>query len=210
MARRSLVISSIAFTAFIMLSIAQMALGVSRLDQVVAESGPSETEQAGVNAAHGLVDVQKTRYTPVDLDKGEATRGGKDSVSALNGLVKENNAGALVVNANKGRVENHGHTGVNIANGLADVNDDGLRVVDLQNGKVYEGEETGVKLANGLAGVKIGRHTEADIHKGTVEKGRKATVNEGNESGEVPAYKNAPVPEKSYPANNKNVNGSYN
>ncbi|KAI3864770.1 hypothetical protein MKX03_034982 [Papaver bracteatum] len=210
MARTSLVISSMAFTAFIMLSIAQMASGVSRLDQVVAASGPYDTERAGVNAAHGLVDVQQTRYTPVNLEKGEATRGGKDSVSVLNGLVKENNAGALVVNAKKGRVENHGHTGVNIANGLADVSDDGLRVVDLQNGKVTESEETGVKVANGLAGVKIGRHTEADLDKGKVDKGRETTVNEGNESGEVPAYTNARVPEKSYPANNKNVNGSYN
>ncbi|KAI3833514.1 hypothetical protein MKW98_024513 [Papaver atlanticum] len=126
MARTSLFIS-IAFAGIIMLSIAEMALGVSSYNQGVGASDqPHETAKeeqggtvvTGAHVANGLV---------------TANRDGEDGVDFKNGQVKSN-----------------GNTGVNAADGLADVNRKGHTRVDLKNGQVNKGGKNKAKAGNGL------------------------------------------------------------
>ncbi|KAI3913842.1 hypothetical protein MKW92_051627 [Papaver armeniacum] len=188
MARTSLVIS-IAFTGFIMLSIAQMALGVSRYNQVVGASEPHETanaERAGTLVA---------------------------GANVSNGLANANRHGEEDVDLNKGQVNSDTQTGGNAAG--ADVSRDGYTRVDLKNGKVKKGGENKVEAANGLVDVKKGGGAGVDLKKGEVHRGGETAGNVGNVYFGGPANKNHLEPENSYPADNhvpatEHTDGSYN
>ncbi|KAI3927242.1 hypothetical protein MKW92_016233 [Papaver armeniacum] len=162
MARTSLVIS-IAFTGFIMLSIAQ-ARGVPRLDQVVGASGPYETAK-----------VERDGTLATDLHDGAVHNQGKTGVNASNGLANANDDGEGDVDLKNGQVKTNARpTGAKVAGGLADVNRSG----DSARGK------TKVYAANGLVDVKRGEDKVVDLRKGEVQKGGIPANNN------VPATKN--------------------
>ncbi|KAI3913838.1 hypothetical protein MKW92_051623 [Papaver armeniacum] len=172
MERTSLVIS-IAFTGFIMLSIAQ-ARGVPRLDQVVGASGPYETAK-----------VERDGTLATDLHDGAVHNEGKTGVNATNGLANANDDGEGDVDLKNGQVKTNARpTGAKVAGGLADVNRSGDNEVDLNNGQVNRGGETKVYAANGLVDVKRGEDKAVDSRKGEVQKGGIPANND------VPATKN--------------------
>ncbi|RZC91652.1 hypothetical protein C5167_027719 [Papaver somniferum] len=192
MARTSLVIS-IAFTGFIMLSIAQMASGVLRLDQVVGASGQHETAK-----------VERYGTFETDLPSEAVHNEGKTGVNAANGLANANDDGEGDVDLKNRQVKTNARpSGANVAGGLADVNRSGDNEVDLNNVQVNRGGETKVYAAYGLVDVNRGEDKAVELRKSEVQKGG------------VPANKKAPEPENSYPANNdvpatKNNNEKYN
>ncbi|KAI3864772.1 hypothetical protein MKX03_034984 [Papaver bracteatum] len=191
MARTSLLIS-IAFTGFIMLSIAQMASGVLRFDQVVDASGLYETAK-----------VERDGTLVTDLHDGTVHNEGKTGVNAANGLASVNDDGEGDVDLKNGQVKTNARpTGASVAGGLADVNKSGDNQVDLNNGQVNREGETKVYAANGLVNVKKGEDKAVGVRKGV-------------QKGGIPANKNNQVPENSYRANNdvpatKNNNENYN
>ncbi|KAI3833510.1 hypothetical protein MKW98_024509 [Papaver atlanticum] len=185
MARTSLVFS-IAFTGFIMLSIAHMASGVSRINKVVTASVPLKTEN-----------IERSETLAANLHDGTVNDQGTTGVNAAKGLASANLDGVVGVDLKNRQVKIDG-SGDSAVGKLAGVERSGHIVVDLKNGQVVnEGGENKVKAANGELVVKRdGGNTGVSF--------------------EVPANKkNASVPENSYPANKdvpatENTNGSYN
>ncbi|KAI3913839.1 hypothetical protein MKW92_051624 [Papaver armeniacum] len=106
MARTSLVFS-IAFTGFIMLSIARGTVVVGAkvesglvnanrhgVENVDLRKGQVNSDgQTGVNAAGGLADVNRNGHTTVDSKNGQVNKGGKNNVKAANGLVNQGTGG---------------------------------------------------------------------------------------------------------------------
>ncbi|RZC91654.1 hypothetical protein C5167_027717 [Papaver somniferum] len=138
MARTSFLIS-IAFTGFIMLSIAQMALGVSKVGQVVDAHGPLKAANAdrdGTFAAnkHGVKDE------------------GKTVLGAAKGSANAYLVGVVGVDSEKGQAKIDGNTGGNVA-GVAGLDRGGYLVVDYEKGQVNEKAKTEVNAANGLVRV---------------------------------------------------------
>ncbi|KAI3864771.1 hypothetical protein MKX03_034983 [Papaver bracteatum] len=185
MARTSLVFS-IAFTGFIMMSIAHMASGVSRYDKVVSAS-----------RTHKTANIERSGNIGTDLHDGAINDKGKTGVYVDKELASANLAGVIGVDLKNRQVKIDG-SGDSAVGKLAGVERSGHIVVDLKNGQVVnEGGENKVKDANGELVVKRdGGNTKVSF--------------------EVPANKkNASVPENSYPANKdvpatENTNGSYN
>ncbi|XP_026430354.1 uncharacterized protein LOC113326907 [Papaver somniferum] len=152
MARTSMVIS-IAFTGFIMLSIAQMALGVSRVDLVVGAlvSGPSETAKVG-----------RDGEISVDLENGQVNTNGHTGVNAAGGLLDANRNGNTGVDLQKGQVNKGGETTVTAANGLVDVK---------------KGKETAVKVGNVSFGLPENKNAAVPENSYPANKDMPATKN---------------------------------
>ncbi|RZC85937.1 hypothetical protein C5167_026607 [Papaver somniferum] len=193
MARTSLVIS-ITFTGFIMLSIAHMASGVSRLDKVVTATGPYKT-----------ADIERSETIVTNLHDGAVNDQGTTGVNAAKGLATANLVGDVGVDLKNDQVKING-SGDSAVGKLAGVERSGHIVVDLKNGQVVdEGGENKVKAADVVVVVKRGGgKTAVDLKKEEVQNGGQTSGNRKNS-----------VPENSYPANNdvpatENTNGSYN
>ncbi|KAI3961880.1 hypothetical protein MKW98_022085 [Papaver atlanticum] len=151
MARTSLIFS-FAFTGFIMLSLSQIALGVSRSGQLL----PKPAETVVVTAPGGLATAEKTGNTDTQAPDGGIKRGGVIGLTAANGLVQMKDRGAQGANLQKGEVYHGSKTDyLDVANGAAVVKRDVNAKVNLKKGRATAGGKAGANIP-GVASVNPG------------------------------------------------------
>ncbi|KAI3854580.1 hypothetical protein MKW92_023977 [Papaver armeniacum] len=151
MAKTSLIVG-FAFTGFIMLSMFQTALGVSKVGQLL----PQPAEAVVVTAPGGLATAEKTGNTDAQTPAGGIKRGGVIGATAAKGLVQLKDRGVQGANLQKGEVYHSSKTDyLDVANGAAVVTRDVNAKVNLEKGQVIAGGKDGANIP-GVASVKTG------------------------------------------------------
>ncbi|MCL7029619.1 hypothetical protein MKW94_024627 [Papaver nudicaule] len=121
MGRTSSVIFSIAFTGFIMLSIAQMGASIdvdTKNGQVKANGHTAK------NVGDGLAVVNRDDKKKVDLPNGKIDGGGVTGVKAADGLAGVTNDGYTGVDLKTGKVQKREETTVKVGNVVVGVEAD--------------------------------------------------------------------------------------
>ncbi|KAI3961879.1 hypothetical protein MKW98_022084 [Papaver atlanticum] len=151
MARTSLIFG-FAFTGFIMLSMFQIALGVSKAGKLL----PQPAETVVVTAPGGLATAEKTGNTDTQTPAGGIKRGGVIGATAAKGLVQLKDRGVQGGNLKEGEVYHHSKTDhLDIANGGAVVTRDVNAKVNLEKGQVITEGKAGANIP-GVARVNTG------------------------------------------------------
>ncbi|KAI3965279.1 hypothetical protein MKX01_036608 [Papaver californicum] len=137
MARTSLVIS-IAFTGFIMLSIARpyKAANVDRTGTIITDLHDGVVHDEVVKGANGLATAEKDGYIGVNGHKGEVNLGGNTRINAADWLVDVQRNRPTAVNLHKGEVTEGGKIRASALKGLANANIDGETVINTNNSRV--------------------------------------------------------------------------
>ncbi|XP_026427412.1 uncharacterized protein LOC113323339 [Papaver somniferum] len=149
---RICLIFSFAFTGFIMLSMSQIALGVSKVGQLL----PQPAEAVVLSAPGGLATAEKTGNTDTQTPAGGIKRGGVIGATSAKGLVQLKDRGVQGGNLNEAEVYHHSTTDhLDIANGGAVVTRDVNTKVNLEKGQVITEGKAGANIPK-VASVKTG------------------------------------------------------
>ncbi|KAI3929949.1 hypothetical protein MKW98_004103 [Papaver atlanticum] len=150
-----------------MLSLSEMALGVSRVDQLVPKV-PFVSEPVVMEAPGGLT-FSKDGQSKVNLQDGEVQRGGTIGLTSKNGLAGVDDGGSHGLNLEKGEALHESkHEDVEIVNGVASVTRSHDINANYKTGQVTTDVKTEANLP-AVANVNVGAPVEADA------KNRKAT-----------------------------------
>ncbi|MCL7042710.1 hypothetical protein MKW94_020155 [Papaver nudicaule] len=142
MAKTNLIFS-FALTGFIILSIAHMAFGVARVNQVL--QGPA-----------GLASVEKSDSVIADVPNGHVGVSGGYGVSVADRVVNVDRSVSQEVDLENGKVTTGGGTAVNVVNGVAKVKQGGGETeLNVVNGVSMNVKQTGFPANKDLPGAKI-------------------------------------------------------
>ncbi|KAI3865666.1 hypothetical protein MKX03_001526 [Papaver bracteatum] len=146
-----------------MLSLSEMAFGVSRVDQLVPKV-PFVSEPVVMEVPGGLT-FSKDEQSKVNLQDGEVQRG----LTSKNGLAGVDDGGSHGLNLNKGELLHESkHEDVEIVNSVASVKRSHEITANYKTGQVTKDVKTEANLPR-VANVNVGTPIEADA------KNRKAT-----------------------------------